>query len=64
MNSPAVMSRKGCRYDNAGMESFLLSLKVELIYTVCYLTRKQVRQSIFAYVEVYDKRQRRHSAIG
>lgn len=58
------MSRKGCCYDNAAMESFFHSLKVELIYRESYLTREQARQSIFEYVEVYYNRLRRHSAIG
>ena len=58
------MSRKGCCYDNAAMESFFHSLKVELIYQTSYPTRDTARQSIFEYIEVYYNRQRRHSAIG
>ena len=58
------MSRKGCCYDNAAMESFFHSLKVELIHRESYLTREQARQSIFEYIEVYYNRLRRHSAIG
>jgi putative transposase len=58
------MSRKGCCYDNAAMESFFHSLKVELVYRETYVTREQARQSIFKYIEVYYNRQRRHSAIG
>ena len=58
------MSRKGCCYDNAAMESFFHSLKVELIYRERYTTRDQARYSIFEYIEIYYNRQRRHSAIG
>lgn len=58
------MSRKGCCYDNAAMESFFHSLKVELIYRESYLTREHARQPIFEYIEVYYNRLRRHSAIG
>ena len=58
------MSRKGCCYDNAAMESFFHSLKVELVHRETYATRQQARQSIFEYIEVYYNRQRRHSAIG
>ena len=58
------MSRKGCCYDNAAMESFFHSLKVKLIHDEYYTTRQEARQSIFEYIEVYYNRQRRHSAIG
>ncbi len=58
------MSRRGCCYDNAAMESFFHSLKVELIYRNTYPTREAAGQSIFEYIEVYYNRQRRHSAIG
>ena len=57
------MSRKGCCYDNAAMESFFHTLKVELVYCEFYVTRQQARQSIFEYIETYYNRQRRHSAI-
>ena len=57
------MSRKGCCYDNAAMESFF-QLKVELVHREVYVTRQQARQNIFEYIETYYNRQRRHSAIG
>ena len=57
------MSRKGCCYDNAAMESFFHTLKVELVYCEFYVTRQQARQSIFEYIETYYNSQRRHSAI-
>ena len=58
------MGRTGCCYDNAAMESFFHSLKVELVHREFYTTRDDARQSIFEYIEVYYNRQRRHSAIG
>jgi len=57
------MSRKGCCYDNAAMESYFHTLKVELVYRENYHTREQAKQSIFQYIEIYYNRQRRHSAI-
>ena len=57
------MSRKGCCYDNAAMESFFHTLKIELVYCEFYITRQQARQSIFEYIEIYYNRQRRHSTI-
>lgn len=44
------MSRKGCCYYNAAMESFFHSLKVELIHKESYTTREFARQSIFEYI--------------
>lgn len=58
------MGRTGCCYDNAAMESFFHSLKVELVHREFYPTRDDARQAIFEYIEVYYNRQRRHSAIG
>jgi putative transposase len=58
------MSRRGNCYDNAVMESFFHTLKVELVHHEKYQTRAQAKLSIFEYVEVFYNRQRRHSAIG
>ncbi|AWJ88121.1 IS3 family transposase (plasmid) [Azospirillum sp. TSH58] len=58
------MSRKGCCYDNAPMESFFHTLKVELVHRTRFETREQARRELFAYIETYYNRQRAHSAIG
>jgi transposase InsO family protein len=58
------MGRKATCYDNAAMESFFHSLKVELVYRELYASRQQARHSIFEYIETYYNRQRKHSAIG
>ena len=58
------MSGKGNCYDNAPMESFFKTLKVELIYDNRYYTRDEARRSIFEYVELYYNRKRLHSSIG
>jgi putative transposase len=60
----ASMSRKGNCYDNAAMESFWSTLKMELVYRHTFATRQQARQAIFEYIEVFYNRQRRHSALG
>lgn len=57
------MSRKGDCWDNAAMESFFHTLKVELIHHELFKTRQEAKQSIFEYIEVFYNRQRRHSAI-
>jgi transposase InsO family protein len=59
------MSRKGDCWDNAPMESFFKTLKVELIYPKKqYQTREEAARSIFEYIEIYYNRQRIHSALG
>jgi transposase InsO family protein len=60
------MSGKGDCYDNAVMESFFKTLKVELVYQQSdgYATREQARRSIFEYIEVFYNRKRLHSSLG
>ena len=58
------MSRKGNCWDNACVESFFGTLKRELVYHRRYVTREEARQDIFAYIEVFYNRQRRHSTLG
>jgi putative transposase len=60
----ASMSRRGNCYDNAVMESFYKTLKTELVNHEKYSTRREAKQSIFEYIEVFYNRQRRHSALG
>lgn len=59
----ASMSRKGNCYDNAAMESFWSTLKLELVYRRCFQTRAQARTDIFDYIETFYNRQRIHSAL-
>lgn len=60
----ASMSRRACCYDNAAMESFWHTLKVELIHRRQFQTRAEARHAIFEYIEVFYNRLRRHSSIG
>ena len=59
----ASMSRKGNCYDNATMESFWSTLKLELIYRGQFATRAEARQHIFEFIECFYNRQRAHSAL-
>lgn len=59
----ASMSRKGNCYDNAPMESFFGTLKMELTHPVRYATREQATQDIFEYIEVFYNRVRRHARL-
>jgi putative transposase len=58
------MSGKGNCYDNAITESFIKTLKTELIYFENYQTRKQAQSSIFEYIEIFYNRERKHSSLG
>jgi putative transposase len=60
----ASMSRSGNCYDNAAMESFWSTLKMELVYRQSFATRQRARQVVFEYIEVFYNRQRLHSALG
>lgn len=58
------MSAKGNCYDNACAESFFHSLKVECIHGERFMSRAQMRQTVFEYIETDYTRQRRHSTLG
>ena len=46
------------------MESFIATLKTELIHRHDFHTRQEARQALFEYIEVFYNRQRTHSALG
>jgi len=58
------MSAKGNCYDNAAMESWNHSLKVEAIHGERFATREQAKTEVFEYIEVYYNRSRLHSTLG
>ena len=60
----ASMSARGNCYDNAAMESWNHSLKVEAIHGERFATRKQAGEQVFDYIEVDYNRQRLHSTLG
>ncbi|WP_250866622.1 IS3 family transposase, partial [Caballeronia sp. INSB1] len=57
------MSRRASAWDNAPMESFFKTLKVERIYRVHYETRAQARLDIVDWIEGYHNRERLHTSI-
>ncbi|WP_157381458.1 IS3 family transposase, partial [Burkholderia ubonensis] len=57
------MSRRANAWDNAPMESFFKTLKVERIYQNHYETRSQARLDIVDWIEGYYNRQRLHTSI-
>lgn len=58
------MSRRADCWDNAPMESFFHTLKTEHVHHQQYQTRDQAKCDIFAYIEGFYNRTRRHSSIG
>jgi putative transposase len=58
------MSRSGNCYDNAVMESFFKSFKVECAYQEHFNTREEATRSIYEYIELFYNRQRLHSTLG
>jgi len=66
VNASASMARKGNCYDNAVMEAFWSTLKLELIYRRHreFAGLAEARAVLFDYIEVFYNRQRLHSALG
>ena len=62
-NITQSMSRKGNCYDNAPMESFNKTIKVELVYHKHYKTKWEAKLDLFKYIEGYYNQRRSHSAI-
>lgn len=63
-NLRGSMSAKGCCYDNACVESFFHSLKVECIHGEHFISREIMRATVFNYIECDYNRWRRHSWCG
>lgn len=57
------MSGTGNCYDNAAVESFFATVKLEAIPEGIFASRQQARMALFDYIEVFYNRQRLHSGI-
>ena len=60
----ASMSAKGNCFDNAAMESWNHSLKVEAIHGERFATRAEATAQVFEYIELDYNRDRLHSTLG
>ena len=58
------MSRSGNVWDNAAMESFFSTLKIERTNRKQYATRDEARADVFDYIERFYNAKRRHSTLG
>ncbi len=57
------MSRKGNCLDNAPMESFFHTFKVERVHHRVYANRAEARRDLFTYIEGFCNSRRLHSAL-
>lgn len=60
----ASMGSRGDAFDNALAESFMSTIKAELINPQTWKTRDQARLAVFRYIETFYNPLRRHSALG
>ncbi len=58
------MSKRGDCYDNASMESWNHSFKVEAVHGEKFPTRAFAKNHVFDYIDVYYNRKRLHSKLG
>jgi putative transposase len=58
------ISRAGSAVDNAMAESFISTLKCELIHRYRFPSREAARSAIFEYLEAFYNRRRLHSSLG
>jgi putative transposase len=59
-----AMGRNGTALDNAMAESFIATLKTELVHRRHFPDRDVARSAIFEYLEGFYNRRRLHSALG
>jgi putative transposase len=58
------MGRTGSALDNAMAESFVSTLKAELVSHLEFPTRQTARTAIFDYLETFHNTRRLHSSLG
>jgi transposase InsO family protein len=58
------MSRRANPYDNAWTESFIGTLKREMLQGGCFIDENDARTEIFSFIDGYYNTERKHSALG
>ena len=58
------MSRRANPYDNAWTESFMGTLKSEMLQESQFIDERDARTGIFSYIDGYDNTERKHSSPG
>ncbi|MHB0915309.1 MAG: IS3 family transposase [Thermoleophilia bacterium] len=59
----ASMGSRGDAYDNAAAESFMATIKTELVHRNRFKTKDEARLAVFRYIEGFYNPLRRHSAL-
>ncbi len=57
------MSARANPYHNAWTESFMGTLKAEMLQDGCFINSRDARTEVFAYIDSYYNTQRKHSAL-
>ena len=60
----ASMGSRGDAYDNAAAESFMATIKTELVKRTTFKSRDAARLALFDYIETFYNPLRRHSTLG
>ena len=58
------MGSKGDASDNAAAESFMATIKTELVYRNRFKTQDEARLAVFKYIELNHNSRRMHSSLG
>jgi putative transposase len=58
------MSRKGNCWDNAVAESFMKTVKTELVYRIDLVDKQDAERVLFDYIEMFYNRKRLHATLG
>ncbi len=58
------MSARANPYHNAWTESFMGTLKAEMLQDGCFMNARDAKTEVFAYIESYYNTQRKHSSLG
>lgn len=57
------MSARANPYHNAWTESFMGTLKTEMLQSGCFIDEQDARTELFAYIEAYYNTHRKHSSL-
>ena len=58
------MSRRANPYDNAWTESFMGTLKSEMLQGEIFASERDAQTGIFTYIDGYYNTRRKHSSLG
>ena len=58
------MGRRANPYDNAWTESFMGTLKSEMLQGCQFIDDRDARAGIFSYIDGYYNTERKHSSLG